>query len=83
MPSMGVFPREPYPYLRKLNNVRSTPRETPNSEVDERDMVSNLAPTVYQLWEENPAQMSEATEIKGKMKLYGIKFNKIHRKEKK
>ena len=46
MPSMGVFLRDPNPYLRKF---RRKPRKTPNGyKVDKRDRESNSPPPVYQ-----------------------------------
>ena len=45
VPSVGVFPRDPSPYLSEF---RRNPRKTPNGEVDKRDRGLNLAPPVYQ-----------------------------------
>ena len=45
MLSVGVFLRDPSPYLREF---RRKPRKTPNGYVDKRDQGLNLAPPVYQ-----------------------------------
>ena len=45
VPSVGVFVRDPYPYLPEF---RRKPRKTPKGLVDKRDQESNVAPPVYQ-----------------------------------
>ena len=46
MPSMGVFIRDPSPYLPEF---RRKPQKTSNGLVDKRDRGLNPAPPVYQL----------------------------------
>ena len=46
LPNMGIFLRDPRPYLRKFQKKL---RKTSNTWVDKRDRGLNLAPPVYQL----------------------------------
>ena len=48
-PSVGVFLKDPSPYLREF---RRKTRKTLNGEVDKRDRGLNLTPPVYKLWSE-------------------------------
>ena len=47
LPSVGVFLRDPSPYLREF---RRKPRKSPNGLIDKRDRGLNLAPPVFQFW---------------------------------